>query len=178
MRKTGVTILLLLYIFTQLGTIACYHYKPLLHAICYDLLRFRSTGKKEGTKYVIKTDLASFTKAKQDDREILWKGCLYDIKNIEINGDKITLTAEKDLTETRWMDIFNAVRQQITGNKSSHTPADIRFCQWIFKLYVPAEVSVSPVRVLPFALHNSSCSFHYFFIYFPDGPFRPPDFTG
>jgi hypothetical protein len=176
MRKTSVITLLLLYIFTQLGTVAWYYYKPALHAICYNLLRFHSAGNNDANECIIKTDLTSFKNAKQDEHELLWKGDLYDINRIEINGNEIIITAKKDIPETSLMNIYHNIRLQISKNKLPHSPTDISFYQWMFKLYKPAETIHPFIAVRPFTMQNGLHSSGYIFTFFPDGPSQPPDF--
>jgi hypothetical protein len=173
MRKSGITILLLLYVFTQLGTITWYYYKPLLHAICYNRLWLRP--KNDKNECVITMDLASFRKAKADEHEILWKEELYDISAIEINGDKVTIRAEKDATETKWIDIYNVIHEQVSKNKSPHSPIDMRYYQWAFKLYIPAVASGLAATLPNTVVYHNTYYSHYLIIFFPDTPGQPPD---
>jgi hypothetical protein len=177
MKKPGIIILLLIYFFTQMGTIAWYYYKPLLHAICYTRFHFPSFSKND-KEYIIKTDIASFKKAKQDEHEILWKGAFYDIKEVEINNNEITIKAEKDIIETAWTDIYYSIREQVKKNRSPRSSSGIRFCQWILKLYVPVQTLNSYIAVPHFAANNSLYACNYLHIFFPDGPSQPPDFNG
>ncbi len=175
MKRPGLIILLLLYIFTQLGVITWYHYQPLLHAICYMRFHFSSRENDEN-EFIIKTNPAGFKKAKQDDNEILWNGIYYDIKKVEIKGNEIAVTAEKDITETKWVHLYHSIHEQIRKNKSPDAPRDIRFCQWMFKLYVPATTVHSTIPSLPLLVHNYSKYQHPLPAFFPDGPCQPPDF--
>lgn len=45
MRKLAIGILLFLYVFTQVGSIAWYYFEPVLHAVCYNHFQvFNSWG--------------------------------------------------------------------------------------------------------------------------------------
>lgn len=175
MKKPGLIILLLLYIFTQLGTITWYYYQPFLHTICYIRFRLSSAGNDEN-EFIIKTTSAAFKKAKQDDSEIVWKGTYYDIKKVEVNGNEITITAEKDNMETKWLYLYHSIREQLAKNRSPNTPRDIRFCQWMFKLYVPATTIHSSIPGVPFLVHKHSEYQYPLPAFFTDGPCQPPDF--
>ncbi len=175
MRKPGITILLLLYAFTQLGTIAWYYSKPVIHLICYSRLRFRSVNKNDENECIIKMNPVSFKKAQQGEHEILWKGEVYDVKSVNVNGDEVIVTAEKDITETNWMEVSRNTLQRITNNKWPMSSAGMRFFQWMFKLYLPNKCTNLSVTFLSLVVQNNLYSCHNLFPFSEEGPYQPPD---
>ena len=179
MRKLSVVILLLLFTAIQLGTLAWYFYKPVIHVVCYQFFRHYPDNRNGERKLVvIKTNLAGFRSARQDENEILWKGELYDITKIISAGNEVTLTVEKDVTENRWMNIYNAVHQQIAKNKSSQSPAALTIYQWMLKWYIPAESLKPSAAAIACTTHHTLYVVDLPPLFFPNGPCQPPDPVG
>jgi hypothetical protein len=176
-RKTGVTILLLLHALIQLGTIALYYADPVIHAICYDFLRSHSGNKdikQDAGKCVLRMDLAAFKKAKRDEREICWNGEFYDIRKMQLNGNNVYLLAEKDCWENSWMTIAKNILRHITNAPMPGSHPDARFCQWLFKLYVPAQ-NMPSMAVFPSIIQDNLYMCYNLPVLFTDRPFQPPD---
>jgi hypothetical protein len=175
MRKGIVIIFLLIYASFQLGTLAWYYYKPVIHALCYSRLSTRSGKNHLEQEIVINTDTHSFQLAKQDEHEILWKAELYDIKELSIKGDVVVINAVKDTRETHWMELFNSVQKQLTKNSGSHPLRDINFYNWMSKLYTSKE---DRVQLVPISLQFTkilSYSEKDYYSFIAEGPCQPPD---
>lgn len=174
MRRTGLSILLLLYACVQLGTIACYYAGPVIHAVCYDLLRLRTGNRRDSGECVLRMDLKTFRNARRDDQEIYCNGECFDISNILLSGDLMILHARKDRRETCWMNAADNLLRRITNNPLPGSHPDPKFCQWLFKLFVPTES-------MPFVNRAASnvCSKGYrcrpIPVLFAEGPCQPPD---
>jgi hypothetical protein len=177
MRRTGLTILLLVYAFIQVGTIALYYAEPVIHTICYDLFRFRS-GNKEHEQdtgaYIIRMNLTAFRKARKDEQEICWNGTFYDIRNVSISGNYVIVHAEKDGKETSLMNTAEDLLRRINRNPSPGSYPDTRFCQWLFKLYVPTE-KLPTLYTFTTGVHGNEYLCQPVPFQFSDLPGQPPD---
>jgi hypothetical protein len=174
MKKIAVATILLLYTFIQLGIMGWHYYKPIIHAICYNQFLLRK--ESPDNIFIVKTDTATYQQSRQKDDEIVWKGVLYDIKNVVIKDKEVTITMEQDIAETSLMNICHNIHEQIKKNTLPGSPTDISFYQWIFKFYKPAEDSKLLIAVLSITPKNSLYYSNYFSSFFPNGPFQPPDF--
>lgn len=177
MRRTGLTILLLVYTFIQVGTIAIYYAEPVIHTICYELFRFRPGNKEDEQNtraYIIRMDLAAFRKARKDEQEICWNGAFYDVRNISISGNEVIVHAEKDWKETSWMSAAEDLLRRISSNPLPGTRPDTRFCQWLFKLYVPTE-KLPTLHKFTTGVHGHEYLCEPVPFRFTDLPDQPPD---
>lgn len=175
MRKASVVILLLVYVAFQAGTLSWYFYKPIIHAICYSQVRIRSGNHRNDPELEIKTDITTFLHAKQDDRELLWQGVLYDISDMKVNGNEVLLKVDKDSRETKWMELYNNIQKQLTKDNGSHPLRDVNFYKWLSKLYTakvdkPATNYLLSPKELFFADPKQ-----YIPSFSADGPSQPPD---
>jgi hypothetical protein len=174
MKKIAILIILLLYTFIQLGIMGWHYYKPIIHAICYQQFRLESHNPDNAS--IIEIDTATLHQIRENEDEIIWKGVLYDIKSVVVNGNEVSLTIQEDIAETGLMEIYHHIHEQIKKNKLPGSPTDISFYQWIFKFYQPAEDSKLLIAVLSITPKNNFYCANYFSSFFPNGPFQPPDF--
>jgi hypothetical protein len=135
MRKLNAVILFLLFAVIQVGILAWYCYRPVLHAVCYQLFLYHEASANRVGQ--LKLDRGDLLASRSDDDEIRWNGELYDILKTVDRGDSVLLTVKKDIIESRWLAACSAIQQQLTRDPSGHSPMNIRIYQWVFKLYVP-----------------------------------------
>jgi hypothetical protein len=171
MRKLNIILLLSLYACIQLAAIAWDYYKPVLHFVCYRLLR---KDQEEGKSIIIKTDYSTYKNSVEDDHEISWQGLLYDIKDISVTGNTVTLFVEKDDTENKWMELYDSISQHIATGKSHRSPIYITRYQWLFKLYMPSNTK-EPANSIGDIVPNNCYHIGYFPSFFPENPCQPPD---
>jgi hypothetical protein len=139
MRKLTAGILLLLFATIQVGMIAWYCYRPVLHAVCHQLFLYRQAARSPGNQAMnIQLSKADYCDARCDDDELRWRGEVYDIVGIAGRRDSVLLTVQKDITENTWLAVCNVIQQQLTQNRPGQAPMDSRIFQWMFKQYVPA----------------------------------------
>lgn len=148
MRKLKAVILLSLFAGIQVGILAWYCYRPVLHAVCYQLFQYHGASENHevGANHEtaanrveqMKLSQAGLRAARSDDGELSINGELYDIIKTVVRGDSVLLTVEKDITENRWFAACSAIQQQLTNKHSGQAPPDFRIYQWMFKLYVPS----------------------------------------
>jgi hypothetical protein len=174
MKRFIICILLILYVFTQLGTILYYDFQPIIHTACY--YQWRCGNKSTRWDYILVLDSTEYLAAKKEDEEIYWQGALYDIRSIQANGSKLMIYAEEDSAESKWLNAYNELRSQFKKNQSSQAPLSLNIIKWLFKIYSPG----SHQNIQNFNLHikidlclhkESTLPNHY-----RKGPIRPPDF--
>jgi hypothetical protein len=174
MRKLSIIMVLLLFAAIQVGTLAWYCYKPVLHTICYQLFLHRQKGR-ETKPILIKTSLTAFRAARQDEDEIRWNGELYDVLKTVIHGNEVLLTVEKDMAENRWLAACDAVHRQLTKNNTRQSPTGINIYQWMFKWYIPARNGPSEPVALASPLHYNIYTTVSPLSGFSNTPCQPPD---
>ena len=174
MKKITITLLLAIYAFMQLIVVGWDIYKPAIHTVCYNIIRVCS-NEKRANNIIIKTDKTAYQKALQDENEILWQGELYDIKNIAIDGNEVTLIVEKDAIETNWVNVYNAVQQKIKKDSPNQPSQNPNYCKWLFKLYMPVERLTPAIFIHPSSINNNLYNVDYYSNCYINNPSQPPD---
>jgi len=172
MRKLPTILFLFLYAGIQTGMLAWDYYKPIVHFICY---RFSQERPDTAGPVLIKTDYNSYKNCRQDEQEILWQGSLYDIKHISITGNEVLLVAEKDDLESKWMELYNTLRNRIATDRARHWPAQLNRYQWLFKLYVPVAGIKDAGTARPAPVSRNGYITGHLPSFSAEGPYRPPD---
>jgi len=141
MRKLNAVILFSLFAAIQVGTLAWYCYRPVLHAVCYQFFLYHEASANRVEQ--LKFGQADLRALRGDDDEIRWIGELYDILKSAVRGDSVLLTVKKDGIENRWLAACSAIRQQLARDASGRAPMNSRIYQWMFKLYIPFQSPAS-----------------------------------
>lgn len=135
-RRPGIILLLLIYACTQLGSIAWYYYKPLIHAISVARQHQVALGDHPPL-LTIEMDAAAFRKAKQNENEIRWQGTLCDIQHISYRGATVVLSLLKDEEETSWLHQYDLLSYWLHQDGHDGRSPVAALWKWFSKIYNP-----------------------------------------
>jgi hypothetical protein len=174
MKKLLVICLLLVFGSTQLGTLAWYYGRTLIHAMSADWQQIRlSTTRSAKEISLVKIGRKTYRQNVKDG-EIILNGILFDITKTAVSDTTLVLTLQKDELETYLLKQYAHIAGWI--NKHRHSRGSEQFVlNWMMKLYIscPGQIATSGLCSPP---KNSSLSNakNPSSIYF-DVPGKPPD---
>ncbi|MGE5108739.1 MAG: hypothetical protein ACM3H8_14440 [Sphingobacteriales bacterium] len=144
MKKLSAILLLSVYALTQIGSIAWYYYKPIAHAYFSHLQQLRNTSGKQGSDLIsIFIDKNRFAELKRENKEIVFDGFLYDIKETVIENDIVHLLLKKDKAETKWTNHYQSISNLLNKHSNSKSPGTVKTSAIFLVLYHPNESKIN-----------------------------------
>jgi hypothetical protein len=117
MKKLPAILLLTIYLLTQVASVCWYAYKPLSHA-WFAMLQKDNKNDQLLTITIHKNELEEL---ENEEGEIVIDGVLYDIEQLVVTGNDITLHLEKDEGETKWKDHYSKINSLLHKQNHSKT---------------------------------------------------------
>jgi hypothetical protein len=177
MKKWIVIGLLGAFSSAQLGTLAWYYGRTLIHTMSADWQQIRLNTMRSGKEIsLVKIGRAAYRQNVKDG-EIILNGILFDITKTAVSDTTLVLTLQKDELETYLLKQYAQIAVWI--NKHRHSRGSEQFVlNWMMKLYIssPGQIATSAHRSPP-KNSNLSNAKNPSSIYF-DVPGKPPDQAG
>jgi hypothetical protein len=174
MKKLLVICLLLVYSSAQLGMLAWYYGRTLIHAMSADWQDIRlNINPRSKELSSLKISRQAY-RQKVKDGEIILNDVLFDITKTTLADTTLTLTLEKDKLETYLLDRYAQITTWI--KKHRHSKGSEQYVlNWMMKLYLssPGQIASSGSSCAT-TDSNLSNSKNPSSIYF-DVPGKPPD---
>lgn len=131
MKKLSAILLLCIYLFTQLGAIAWYYYKPIAHAY------FKNLRNKDLFSLIIRENKLKELEA--GDNEIKIDGVLYDVEEMTIKNETAHLVLKQDKAETNWTNHYQSISNLLQKHSKDKSPSTEKIPNVFFAFYSAIE---------------------------------------
>ena len=172
MRKRAAIFLFFSYLLIQLGSAGWKFYIPLVHTVCS--LIMENFDKENENKMTLHLSVKEYHSYKTGENEIQINGNFYDVEEIKLKGDRVTLIAAQDRSETNWMAFHHYIENNISKNKHSH-PTDFNFQKWLYKIYIPTFYQPEHAFTDKEEIAYNSTSISFYKDIIPDNTHQPPN---
>jgi hypothetical protein len=139
MKKPSLILLLFVYTCSQLGSVAWYYYKPIVHALSVSRQRLRAMQNKDAGLVSITVDTKTYNKIKENGDEVHWNGVLHDIEKVVLHGNNVHLLLRKDLDETRWLEFHKIISNWFIKTSFPQKTATTGLLKFLLKTCIPLE---------------------------------------
>ena len=135
MKKVSAILLLGIYLFTQLGAIAWYYYKPIAHTY------FKNLESKELVSLTIGE--SKLKELQAGDNELKIDGILYDVEELTITNAMAHLILKKDKAETNWDNHYQSISNLLQKHSKDKSPVTEKIPDIFFAFYSVTETKTT-----------------------------------